>query len=119
MLEGDSYSLILDLKKKKRSFQDKNLTYRSLIGNIANENKCNTIFMGDFSKTLDIPFIQYNETDWEFIKRLSSYLGLKLSPDIKTEKPNIFIGIKKGNEYVCNAYEYKLKKDMKSYLKMK
>lgn len=58
--------------------------------------------MGDFSKTLDIPFIQYNETDWEFIKRLSSYLGLKLSPDIKTEKPNIFIGIKKGNEYLCN-----------------
>lgn len=118
-LEGNSYSLMLDLKKKKRSFQDKNLTYRNLIGDIVKENKGNTIFMGDFSKTLDIPFIQYDETDWEFIKRLSSYLGLKLCPDIKTEKPNIFIGIKKGNEYVCNAYEYKLKKDMKSYLNIK
>ncbi len=118
-LEGSSYSLMLDLKKKKRSFQDKNLTYRNLIGDIVKENKGNTIFIGDFSKTLDVPFIQYNETDWEFIKRLSSHMGLKLCPDVKTEKPNIFIGIKKGNEYICNAYEYKLKKDIKSYLKMK
>ena len=38
---------------------------------------------------------------------------------IKTEKPNIFIGIKKGKEYICSEYEYKIKKDMKSYLYFK
>ena len=118
-IEGLSYSIMLDFKKKCRSFQDKSITYRNLIEDIVKEDKGNTIFMGDFSKTLDIPFIQYNETNWQFIKRLSSYLGLKLCPDIKTEKPNIFIGIKKGKEYICSEYEYKIKKDMKSYLYFK
>ena len=118
-IEGMSYSIMLDFKLKFRSFQDKSLTYRNLIGNIVTENSGNTIFTGDFSKTLDIPFIQYNETDWQFIKRLSSYLGLKLCPDIKTEKPNIFVGIKKGKEYICNEYQYKIKKDMQNYFYFK
>ncbi|WP_250278933.1 phage late control D family protein [[Clostridium] colinum] len=118
-IEAMSYSIMLDLKKKNRSFQDKSLTYRKLIDNIVKENNGNTIFIGDDTKTLHIPFIQYNETDWEFLKRLSSYLELKLCPDIKTEKPNIFVGIKKGKEYICDAYEYKLKKDMKTYLNIK
>ncbi len=118
-IEGHSYSIMLDFNKKFRSFQDMSTTYRNLIGDIVKENKGNTIFMGDFSKTLDIPFIQYNETDWKFIKRLSSYLGLQLCPDIKTEKPNIFIGIKKGKEYISNEYEYKIKKDMENYFYFK
>lgn len=114
-IEGLSYSILLDFEKKNRSFQDKSILYKDLISKIVKENGGNIIFRGDKEKTLDIPFIQYNETDWEFIKRLSSYVGLKLCPDIKTEKPNIFIGIKKGKECECNAYEYRLKKDMKSY----
>lgn len=72
-----SYSVFMDFKKKKRSFQYEQNKYQSIL-----EQIIKTEYQGDFidtasnGKTQNRVIIQYDETDWEFLLRLASQLTL-------------------------------------------
>ncbi|WP_252238059.1 hypothetical protein [Clostridium sp. VAP51] len=68
----------MDLEKKSRSFQGEYLTYTEIFNTI---NKIHNAQMIDYvtnSKTIDNMIVQYNETDWEFLKRLASHFNTVL-----------------------------------------
>ena len=49
-------------------------------------------------RKIGIPLIQYNETDWEFAKRLASHFNKPIQSDILTGNPRIWFGVRFGNE---------------------
>lgn len=64
----------MDIKKKSRSFQDTSMTYGALVSQIVGEYphaECQILFA-------DVPLgeiaVQYQETDWQFMKRILSAL---------------------------------------------
>jgi len=91
-----TYSTKLDITPIKRTFQDVNRTYQDIIKSIVTENGGKIIWNIDEDLPITRPFFQYDETDWTFIKRLSSHLGAPIQINLYGEKPDCYIGIKSG-----------------------
>ncbi len=77
-LTARSLSYQMDIKKKARSFQDTSMTYGALVSQIVGEYpgaECATLFA-------DVPLgeiaVQYQETDWQFLKRMLSALHVPI-----------------------------------------
>ena len=78
-----SKSIILDRIPRYRSFQDPSLTYSAIAEEINKNYGANgekIISVGEDMKEVPRMTIQYNETDWEYLKRLASYTGSPIIP---------------------------------------
>ena len=78
-----SKSIILDRIPRYRSFQDPSLTYSEIAEEINKNYGANgekIISVGEDMKEVPRMTIQYNETDWEYLKRLASYTGQPVMP---------------------------------------
>ena len=75
-----SKSILLDRIPRYRSFQDPTLTYTNIAREInKNYNDGETLVnVGEDMKEVPRMTIQYNETDWEYLKRIASYTGQPL-----------------------------------------
>ena len=108
-LTAKSNSILLDIKKKRRSFQHTENKYQSLF-----EQIIKTEYQGDFidtasnDKTQDKVIIQYDETDWAFLLRLASQLHTIVIPDILSDKPKMYIGLPNGETYKEQAQHYRI-----------
>lgn len=122
MILGISHSDILDRERRSRSFQNINRTYNDIIQNVISDSKnaavkWNLLEQQETNRLI----VQYEETDWKFIKRLSSYLHSSLVVDEKSNTPNICIGIQKGSKREWRAetlyvYEKGIDKQYQSIL---
>lgn len=89
-----SNSICLDTTKKSRSFQDISMTYAELIEKVVcSESNSIVICSKDCEKVIGRIFLQYNETDWEFLKRVVSSIGLCISVDVEKMNTVIHIGM--------------------------
>nr|WP_314082082.1 phage baseplate assembly protein V [uncultured Leptotrichia sp.] len=78
-----SKSIILDRIPRYRSFQDPSLAYSAIAEEINKNYGANgekIISVGEDMKEVPRITIQYNETDWEYLKRLASYTGQPVIP---------------------------------------
>ena len=78
-----SKSVLLDRIPRYRSFQDPSLTYSEIAEEINKNYGANgekIISVGEDMKEVPRMTIQYNETDWEYLKRLASYTGQPIIP---------------------------------------
>lgn len=75
-IKAYSLSWLMDLEKKNRSFQGET-SITGLIHKITEEQSFSLLCSAQ-DKMTEAPFIQYRETDWEFIKRLSTHLGVPI-----------------------------------------
>ena len=75
-----SKSILLDRIPRYRSFQDPTLTYTDIAQEVnKNYNDGETLVnIGEDMKAVPRMTIQYNETDWEYLKRIASYTGQPL-----------------------------------------
>jgi hypothetical protein len=94
-LELSGMSKKLDVKVRSRSFQDVGMTFESLFKEIAYEYDGDILDFASNGAALGVPFIQYEETDWEFMKRLASRFGAPVFPFTRSNTPDIFIGLGK------------------------
>ncbi|WP_124065482.1 contractile injection system protein, VgrG/Pvc8 family [Clostridium sp. E02] len=96
ILSLTSYSLswLMDLEKKSRSFQDCNKSISQLVQNIAEETSF-TVLSSAPDQAITKPFIQFEETDWEFILRLSTHLHIPVIPAADYEARGIYLGFQK------------------------
>lgn len=95
-LECISASWKLDIMKKSRSFQNEDITYAALAKQIAADAKADTIAICGKDQTISGALIQCQETDWEFLVRLSSQLNKFIISDVSTGKPAFWFGMRKG-----------------------
>lgn len=113
-----SNSFKLDIKKKSRSFQDKNMTYKNIMNQIASDYEASQIldFTTNGSKIENL-IVQYEETDWEFLKRLASRFNSGIIPLGADKGSNVIFGFRKGKDIGnIEEYEYSLEKNIKNYL---
>jgi hypothetical protein len=86
-----STSYLLDIQRKNKSFQNKGKTYEEIlneaVGGAAIINFCVT------DKATGTIVMQYNETDWQFIKRMAGEFGAPVITSITSQTPYITIGM--------------------------
>ncbi|MHC1686042.1 MAG: contractile injection system protein, VgrG/Pvc8 family [Clostridiaceae bacterium] len=115
-----SHTSQMDIEKRSRSFQNINLTSHQLIKDIISE-------YGDADVILNIPnepigefLLQYRETDWEFIKRVTSRYNQGLFPEVQADKIRFFVGCPENFENeTLEVKNYSVNKDLQLYEEMK
>ena len=96
IVQGVSGTWVLDDKRECRSFQDVSMTYADVIRAVLSRTERSAVIMSDLAgQRIQKPFIQYQETDWEFLKRISSHLDGCIIPDVVTGYANLWFGMKK------------------------
>ncbi|MGG3284540.1 hypothetical protein ABEQ74_29700, partial [Paenibacillus solani] len=94
--EALSGTSVLDVQKKRRSFQNEKMTYEALIKAVlAPYSGADAIVLEGGGKPIGEPIVQYDETDWEFLKRIASHSQTVVISDILEAKPRIHIGVPK------------------------
>lgn len=95
-LEGISATEQLDNEKKRRTFQDVSRTYGEVMHEVLKDTTGSWAKICVDDRKMEQPVYQIEETDWEFIRRLSSYLGAPITPSIASGKPGLFVGLTEG-----------------------
>ncbi|MCX7746059.1 MAG: hypothetical protein N2645_04070 [Clostridia bacterium] len=98
-LEALSCTFDMDLKLKKRSFQNKDMLYTMLIGEVIHQYP-RSDFIDEIAKEkkLEKFIVQYDETDWEFLKRMASHFNAGLIPDALSDTTKFWFGKPTGSE---------------------
>lgn len=88
-----SYSCLLDRKKKKRPFHNPERTIEDIMRIVCDDTEhTNVIFGSQCERQAGVFLMQYEETDWEFLKRTASLGGQTLIPDITAAYPAFYAG---------------------------
>ncbi|MDN8592796.1 hypothetical protein B2I21_18470 [Chryseobacterium mucoviscidosis] len=97
MVDAVSHTYLLDVKLHKRSFQNPNLSYKNLVRKIISPYEGSDVidFATDGRKIGDF-VMQYEETDWQFIKRMASHFYTGVVPDTASGKPKFYFGLPEG-----------------------
>jgi len=117
-LEAVSYSYNLDITKKYRSFQDLSMTYRDILDEVlADYDKTHYIDTVTNKQIIPDIIVQYNETDWEFIKRLASHFNASVVADCKESFPRFYFGLPKWRpENNIDNIPYTREKNIEDYI---
>jgi phage baseplate assembly protein gpV len=119
--EAVSHTKDLDIKLKSRSFQNKDMSYDTLFKDISGEYS-GSRYIDNYSKGKKIGkfTMQYNESDWEFLKRMASRLNAPLIPIITLDKPSFYLGLPEGGVIEeINSVNYIVGKDIEEFKKNK
>ena len=107
-IKSASATILMDRVRKKRSFQSVGSTYEEIVDSIVREYKNGaTICTVGSEESIVKPLIQYNETDWEFLKRLASHFDSVIVPEITQMMPRVWFGFPNTiNMVEIDEYEY-------------
>ena len=119
-IEAKSYLYLLDTLKWKRDFQDKNMTTHQLIDEVMNGYN-NTIYQINIPNEPIGEFIlQYNETDFQFLKRIVSKYNQGMVSVMEADTIQLFFGIPDKKVNPKNTISnYSVKKDLEEYSAIK
>ncbi|WP_175460701.1 contractile injection system protein, VgrG/Pvc8 family [Paenibacillus sp. cl6col] len=117
-LEAISWSYELDVRPKSRSFQPEHTTYKDVLERVLKDYaRSDSIDTASQGSTLGSFTLQYEETDWSFLKRMASRLGTVLVPEITAESPKLFFGLPTGKHWRLDEQEpYRVRKSFRSLL---
>ncbi len=112
-----SGSILLDLEKKNRSYQDINMSYGQVISQALSAAGISAIYPTELDCTpIGFPVIQYQETDWEFVKRMGSRFGLSIYPEPAMAGAKLYLGIPEtGNQCRIRETGYTIHVDRRFY----
>ena len=115
-----SYSSLLDVKERSRSFQSKELSYTILAWQVLLTGYPGgaVIDVATGGEATNKFIMQYMETDWEFLKRLASRFHTGLVCDPRFGAPKIYFGVPQVQCLELDTFEYSIKKDLKQYKKL-
>ena len=108
-------SILMDIKKKRRSFQNMGETYQNMLNKICAEHGGHLKDLASKGAKKKGPYIQYDETDWVFIKRMASCLGTVVYSPLDSEACNIVMGLQKSKQYSVSDMPYGVQKDIEKY----
>lgn len=111
-LELIAGSYLMDRVRHIRSFQDEGISYSTMLDTITREyyNRGYRMLVGE-EETIPGFLLQYNETDWEFARRLASHFGVDIYPDSTYEGTKVCFGEpESGISAKINTNEYSVEK---------
>ena len=108
-----SFSIKADTDVISRSFQDAGMSYQQIGDLMAGENSL-SMSMEASSLSVNHLLLQYQETNWEFLKRIASHNQSVLLPSVEDEK--FYFGIPKGNQKgSLLSYRFSVGKNIRRY----
>ena len=93
-----SGTILLDQKKSDRVFQKKVQTYMGIASTVTADTEHSACILPGSDMRTGGTLIQYQETDWRFLKRMASQLGLSLVPDTSYYYPRFYLGLPEGEK---------------------
>ena len=117
-IEAISATYLMDLQPENATFQNENQTYGEILDKVKKPYPKSEVFMAIGGKeTTKSIVVQYQETDWQFAKRLASHFYSFIYPDYKGEGARFYFGMPETKtEQLTNLVSYKMKKDLGEYL---
>ena len=97
-IKAVSGTVLLDLEKQSRVFQDGRQTYLGIAGAVTAETEHSACILAGDDRETGGTLIQYGETDWKFLKRMASQMGLPLVPDTGYYYPRFYMGLPEGEK---------------------
>lgn len=97
-IEAVSGTVLLDMEKRSRVFQDRRQTYLGIAGAVTAETGHSACILAGDDRETGGTLIQYGETDWKFLKRMASRMGLPLVPDTGYYYPRFYMGLPEGEK---------------------
>jgi len=115
-IEIVSFSYLMDVKKMNRSFQDKEMPYGSLLA-IVNKDEGSSMYGNAAVGVKTGRFIlQYNETNWEFVKRLASRLNEPLICEYLYNTPGYEFGFTRSEDRgAIESYDYSVSRNISDF----
>lgn len=105
-LKAVSYIWQMDIEKKSRSFQNISRTYKDITEEVTKEYSFKTRWnMPD--RAITCPLIQYQETDYQFIRRIASHLGGRLLSEDYGNKKEVSIGLPQKSAWQIDIEQHK------------
>lgn len=101
-IEAVSFSYQLDVIKHSRSFQRHEESYSYIFERINTSAREVVPHLKDDvvkaegnedQQTTGRLIVQYQETEWQFLKRLASHFNIGLTPDITFDSPKVYFGL--------------------------
>ena len=95
-LKAMSASCLLDRKLSSCSFQNVEKTYGEIVREAAESEGGRVIRDRKADRAIGTPVIRYEETVWQFARRLAGRSGTCILPDVTTGRPDFWFGMRKG-----------------------
>ncbi|MFR1351660.1 MAG: DUF6531 domain-containing protein [[Clostridium] symbiosum] len=117
MLTAVSYTRKWDVSRLSRSFQNLDFTYGDIINSVLSGYP-GAEWMGkaDTERRISGLILQYEETDWEFLCRLSTHFSTFIMTDPSTEGGRIYFGIPEIDEGECvEEDDYEIAQNIAGY----
>ncbi|AWX57714.1 wall-associated protein [Brevibacillus brevis] len=116
-LEAVSHTQRMDGQRKMRSFQHKQMTYASLLDEITKDYPgSDYLDHASNGAPLGTVAIQYQETDWQFLKRLASRFGSILVAEAVADKPKFWFGLPEGRTAQLTDASYTISKRLSPFM---
>ena len=97
-IQAVSGTILLEQKKSNRVFQKKVQTYMGIASTVTADTEHSACILPGSDMRTGGTLIQYQETDWRFLKRMASQLGLSLVPDTSYYYPRFYLGLPEGEK---------------------
>ena len=104
-----SNTILLDTVKHKRSFQNNGQNYQSIVETVI-ADKSGAVTYNASAMTVENIILQYNETDWEFAKRLASHTNDVLIPII-SDSPSFHFGVPDSGGATLESKDYSISRN--------
>lgn len=85
-------SYLLDLVRHIRTYQKESYTYDQILRDCLSPDSGEYIMLDKQGETVGNFFVQYHESDWEFIKRLAAYAKTVLIPEDVVAGRKVYFG---------------------------
>lgn len=118
-IEGKSSSWLMDLTKKSRSFQDTQMSYQTLFEQILIAYPGSIHLYHAPQMPIGKLIVQYEETDWEFLIRVASMIGMTITPDSQQAIVKLHVGIPPLPESEISHQILNMEKDLGTYYYLK
>lgn len=114
-----SRSYLLDITRKSRSFQDHSMKYSELLQEVFNDYEVVRCQMAFEDQEIGGLIVQYEETDWVFLKRILSQLEHTLTGTAQNQGICLYAGIPDQDKYSIKYKQLQMQKDLRPYYYLK
>lgn len=118
-IEAKSRSWLMDRTRRSRSFQDSRMTFQELAQEVLSDYGESGLVYAAESRETGRLIVQYEETDWAFLKRVLSLAGLVLTPDSRRPGLKLYAGVPVFPQTQLWYDVLGMDKDMESYYRLK
>jgi hypothetical protein len=116
--EALGYTFLLDTERRFRSFQDAEMTYGALVKAVTDAYEDADFILNGEDGSIGDMLVQYDETDFAFLKRVAGKLSRRIIPLDGYEGARFFIGLgEKSKAADIGSGRLTIKKDIGAFLR--